>query len=141
MLAEKSRKMRLIYLSILLSFFVAGCVHIEEYPESWKKIKSDSNSECPRVTNTYSNIGEKPDGTKVYFAVWLAPERKMKTKEERDAQAQMMEDLFDAQTVDLELSNNETLTVRATGNDVEHKWSFKKSEGQFECEEGILSIS
>jgi hypothetical protein len=62
--------MRLRYLPLLLSIFISGCVNIEQYPDSWDKIKTGTKTtECPPVTNTYLNRGEKPDGTKVFLAV------------------------------------------------------------------------
>jgi hypothetical protein len=52
----------------------------------------------------------------------------------------MMDDLFEAQTVDLELSKNEILTVRAIGHKTAHQWSYEKSKGEFSCKEGMLSL-
>ena len=133
--------MRLIYFPTLILVFVCGCVQIEKYPDSWGSIEPDILApECSLIKNSYYNRGKKPDGTAVYLAVWLAPETNAKTQEERTEQTRVMDDLFKAKIVELELIDNNILKVRAKGTDIYHQWSFDKEKKQLECKNGILSV-
>jgi hypothetical protein len=113
---------------------VTACVHVEHPPASWGNITPATPSDdCVSLSATYSNKGNKADGSVTFLATWLHP---------RNGFTQGIDsDLVKAQTVTLEL-DGALLTLKTYGvAGAYHQWSFDKSKREFACRNGVLRIS
>lgn len=120
---------------VLGGVLMAGCVHIERYPQSWEPVHAGAAAGCIAVAATYVNEGENSSGSRVLLATWIAPHQ-YKTAAD---QAAFETDLIKARTVQLQLTSN-VLTIVANGENIHREWSLDSNRHEFECKRGAIRI-
>lgn len=118
---------------------LSGCAQIDEYPNSWPTLQEDGiSNDCPNINAVYENAGEKPDGSRVYLATWLAENTGRTRQEKMQTKDRLWKELFDAKTVAIELSGDSALNISLVGEGISEQWTIERN---FQCKSGALSIN
>ena len=123
--------MRHPYLLALVSM-LGGCIHLEQYPETWQPIVSRQGTDCAELMGKYLDSGEISSGGKVSLAAFLTP---------KSADLQHPALSFQPSQVELGVLQEKILKVIFTdANSNLSELSFSRDKGEFDCGGGVLTL-
>ena len=120
---------------------LTGCVHVQSHPKSWEPPGNAGDpSDCPSITGSYDNYGTDPKGAPTNLAQLLSHSIKHDPSASRERN-QLFRELGQVYRVDLKLTADGALSVKAVTGAGDRSWWFEKAKGQFKCHNGVLSLT
>jgi len=118
---------------------MCGCVSVDKYPDQWDALDGGVRSEiCPKLSGIYDNTGVTAGGKHVLLALWLSEITDHDAEFPLEMRDQLFKDLYAATTVQIGVTDNQTLAIKVTGEGVDREWTVPKE--RIECKTNSISV-